>query len=181
MNPMSLMHKNKALTKVEEIKSCIYELKGQSIILDADLARFYGVETKQLNQAVNRNSQKFPSDFRFPLDNQEVTILKSQNVTSRSTHGGRRKTVYAFTEHGALMAANVLRSNKANRLSVVIIRAFIALRDAGKQQKQLLDKILTQLKEHGTKLQQHDDEIGGIVEFIKDMMKMQNVEKKLLN
>ena len=79
------------------------------------------------------------------------------------------------------MAANVLRSKKANQTSVLIIRAFVALRDADKQQKQLLGKVLAQLEEHGAKIGQHDEEISGIVKFITEIMKMQKVEKKFLN
>ena len=174
------MPKNKSLIKPEEIQNCIQEIRGRKIIIDSDLARFYGVETRRLNEQVKRNKQRFPVDFLFPLTNQEVEILMSQSAIS-SSHGGRRKTTYAFTEHGALMAANVLRSKQAYQTSVLIIRAFIALRDAGKQQKQLLDKILVQLEKHGSKLGQHDEEISGIVKFLNELMKMQKAEKKFLN
>ncbi|HCU25150.1 MAG TPA: DNA-binding protein [Deltaproteobacteria bacterium] len=174
------MPQSRALIRAEEIQSRIQEIRGQKVIIDADLARFYGVETRRLNEQVRRNKDKFPADFLFPLTSQEVEILKSQNAISRS-HGGRRKTTYAFTEHGALMAANVLRSKKANQTSVLIIRAFIALRDAGKQQRQLLDEILAQLEEHGSKIGQHDAEISGIVKFLTEIMKMQKAEKKFLN
>ena len=174
------MPQNRFLIKPEEIQSRIQEIRGQKVIVDADLARFYGVETRRLNEQVRRNKDKFPPDFLFPLSDQEADILKSQNAIS-SSHGGRRKTTYAFTEYGALMAANVLRSKKANQTSILIIRAFIALRDAGKQQKQLLDKILAQLEKHGSKIGQHDDEISGIVKFLTEIMKMQKAEKKFLN
>lgn len=174
------MSRGRALIKTEEIQSRIQEIRGRKVIVDADLARFYGVETRRLNEQVGRNKNKFPADFLFPLTYQEVDVLKSQNAIS-SSHGGRRKTTYVFTEHGALMAANVLRSKKANQTSVLIIRAFVALRDAGKQQRQLLDKILAQLEEHGATIGQHDAEISGIVKFLTEILKMQKAEKKFLN
>ena len=174
------MSQGKVLIKPEEIQSRIQEIRGQKVIVDTDLAKFYGVETRRLNEQVSRNKDKFPDDFLFPLTSQETENLKSQNAIS-SFHGGRRKTTYAFTEHGALMAANVLRSRKANQMSVLIIRAFVALRDTGKQQRQLLDKILAQLEEHGSKIGQHDAEISGIVKFLTEIMKMQKAEKKYLN
>ena len=153
------------------MQSCIQEIRGRKVIIDSDLARFYGVETRRLNEQVKRNKNRFPADFLFPLTYQEVEILKSQYAIS-SFHGGRRKTTYAFTEHGALMTANVLRSRQAYQTSILIIRAFIALRDAGKQQRQLLEKIFTRLEEHGSKIGQHDEEISGIVQFLNEIMKM---------
>ena len=174
------MPKNKFLIKPEEIQNCIQEIRGRKIIIDSDLAKFYGVETRRLNEQIKRNKQRFPTDFLFPITDQEVENLMSQYAIS-SSHGGRRKTTYAFTEHGALMAANVLRSKQAYQTSVLIIRAFIALRDTGKQQRQLLDKILIQLEKHGSKLGQHDEEISGIVKFLNEIMKMQKAEKKFLN
>lgn len=174
------MSQGKALIKSEEIQSCIQEIRGQKVIVDADLARFYGIETRRLNEQVRRNKDKFPADFLFLLTYQEFDVLMSQNAIS-SSHGGRRKTTYVFTEHGALMAANVLRSKKANQTSVLIIRAFVALRDAGKQQRELLDKILARLEEHGSKIGQHDEEISGIVKFLTEIMKMQKAEKKFIN
>ncbi|UCE18797.1 MAG: ORF6N domain-containing protein [Gemmatimonadota bacterium] len=127
------------LIPVENVEQVILQIRGQKVILDADLARLYGVETKVLNQAVKRNMDKFPEDFAFRITRQEVTNLKSQNVTSRcdenwspivisSSHGGKRKLPRAFTEHGALMAANVLRSKRAVLMSVYVVRAFVRLR-----------------------------------------------------
>jgi hypothetical protein len=122
-------------TPVEEI---ILTVRGERVILDHDLARLYGVTTKALNQAVQRNPERFPSDFVFRLNYQEVTGLRSQSVTSNVTadrsrsvtglRGGRRYLPHAFTEHGALMAANVLRSPRAVEMSVFVVRAFIRLR-----------------------------------------------------
>ena len=93
-----------------------------------DLARLYGVSTRALNQAVRRNAERFPPDFAFPLSSNDLTNLKSQIVTS-SSHGGRRKRPWVFSEHGALMAANVLRSTRAVQMSIFVTRAFVRLRE----------------------------------------------------
>ena len=111
-----------------QIQSRILVLRGYRVLLDSDLARFYGVPTSRFNEAVKRNARRFPGDFRFLLTPEELTPLISQIAISSSAHGGVRKMPWAFTEHGALMAANVLNSLRAVRMSVVIVRAFVALR-----------------------------------------------------
>ena len=98
------------------------------MILDADLAKLYGVTTTRLNQQVKRNPERFPSDFMFQLTKKEYESLMLQIATSRVTHGGRRKLPFVFTEHGAIMAANVLNSKTAVQASVQVVRAFIRLR-----------------------------------------------------
>jgi len=98
------------------------------VILDADLAKLYGVTTTRLNQQVKRNPERFPSDFMFQLTKKEYESLMLQIATSRVTHGGRRKLPFVFTEHGAIMAANVLNSKTAVQASVQVVRAFIRLR-----------------------------------------------------
>jgi len=105
----------------------ILTVRGLRVILDVDLAALYGVTTKVFNQAVKRNHERFPESFMFQLQRQELTNLRSQFVTS-SLHGGRRFLPYAFTEHSALMAANVLSSPQAIKMSVALIEAFIRLR-----------------------------------------------------
>jgi hypothetical protein len=102
-------------------------IRGQKTLLDADLARLYGVETRRLNEQVRRNAARFPADFIFELTQEEVTNLKSQFATS--SWGGRRKLPLAFTEHGAIMAATVLNSPRAVEMSVYVVRAFIRLRE----------------------------------------------------
>ena len=163
-----------ALIDVEDIQNKIHEVRCQKIILDADLARYYGVDTRTLNQAVKRNADKFPADFLFPLENHEVIPLISQTVTSKSGRGGRRKTTYAFTEHGALMAANVLRSPQSSRISVLIIRAFVALRNVDQKHLKLLDQIWQ-------KLGQHDEEIAGLSKFLNELLKMHKADKKVIH
>jgi len=164
------MAKGKALVKAEEIQRHIHQIRGQRVILDADLARFYGVNTKTLNQAVKRNHNRFPPDFLFPLKKQELVGLRSQNVTANISPKSR-SIPYAFTEHGALMAATVLRSHKASQISVLIIRAFVALRDANQR---LLDRIWA-------KLSQHDEEIAGLAQFLNSLLEMEQGKKKPLH
>jgi hypothetical protein len=94
---------NQDVIPIDQIQTRISVLRGHRIIMDADLAAFYGVSTKVLNQAVKRNADRFPPDFRFQLTDEEVANLRSQIVTSSSGHGGRRKLPFAFTEHGALV------------------------------------------------------------------------------
>jgi hypothetical protein len=98
------------------------------VLLDEDLARLYSVPTKRLNEQVKRNSQRFPRDFMFRLTEQEVTNLRSQFATSSSGWGGRRYRPQVFTEHGAVMAANILNSTQAIQMSIYVVRAFVALR-----------------------------------------------------
>ncbi|MFM9030888.1 MAG: ORF6N domain-containing protein, partial [Opitutaceae bacterium] len=103
-------------------------LREQRVLLDRDLASLYGVTTKRLNEQVRRNSGRFPPDFRFQIDHEEVANLRSQFATSSQGHGGKRHLPFAFTEHGALMAAQVLHSPEAVAMSVHVVRAFVRLR-----------------------------------------------------
>ncbi len=122
-----------------KIQNKIYEIRGQKVMLDFDLAELYEVETKVLNQGVKRNKPRFPGDFMFQLTEEEWNNLKSQFVTSsystdtadspgRGKWGGTRKLPFAFTEHGVTMLASVLRSEKAIKMNIAIVRAFITLR-----------------------------------------------------
>ena len=104
--------------------------RDQRIILDTDLARLYGVQTFRLNEAVKRNRGRFPDDFLFQLTSLERDALTSQIAMSKSGRGGRRTLPFAFTEHGALMAANILNSPRAVAMSVYIIRAFVKMRES---------------------------------------------------
>ncbi len=107
----------------------IRTIRGQRVILDSDLAAIYGVETKNLNKAIQRNRTRFPADFMFQLAREEVGNLKFQIGTSSGGWGGRRKLPYAFTEHGAIMAATVLNSPRAVEMSVFVVRAFVKMRE----------------------------------------------------
>jgi phage regulator Rha-like protein len=112
---------------VHDLGRMIITIRDMKVVLDSDLALIYGVETKTLNRAVKRNPDRFPQTFMFRLEPQEFTDLKCQIGTS-SSYGGRRKLPYVFTEHGALMAANVLNSTAAVKMSVALIEAFVRLR-----------------------------------------------------
>ena len=112
--------------ELQIIQNKIFEIRGQKVMLDFNLAELYDVETRVLNQAVKRNPKRFPSDFMFQLTNTELENLMSQIVTS--SWGGLRKLPYAFTEHGVTMLASILRSDKAIEVNIQIVRAFIALR-----------------------------------------------------
>lgn len=112
-----------------DVDSKIVEIRGKRVMLDVDLADVYGVTTKALNQAVKRNSDRFPEDFRFQLTADESASLRSQTVTSKKGRGGRRYVPWVFTEHGALMAATVLNSPLAVEMSVFVVRAFVRLRE----------------------------------------------------
>src|SRR6266566_6488759 len=113
-----------AIIPNERIAQAIFVIRGQKVMLSQDLAALYGVAVKALNQAVKRHAARFPADFVFQLTSDEFDNLKSQIVTS-SWGGVRRALPYAFTEHGAMMAANVLNSPRAAQMSVFVVRAFV--------------------------------------------------------
>ena len=126
---------------VERIEKRIFLIHGQKVMLDSDLADLYGVETKVLIQAVKRNIQRFPADFMIQLDNQEVGILRSQFVTSKKGHGGRRYLPYVFTEYGVAMLSSVLNSERAILVNIEIMRTFGRLRHILSTHKDLARKL----------------------------------------
>lgn len=121
------MSKSLTTIPIERVEQAILLIRGEKVILDVDLAALYGVQTRSLIQAVKRNTQRFPKDFMFQLTKSEFDSLRSQIVISKA-RGGRRFMPYAFTEHGAIMAANVLNSERAVQASVAVVRAFVRLR-----------------------------------------------------
>lgn len=134
---------SKALVRipVERVEKAILFIRGEKVILDTNLAALYGVTTTRLNEQVRRNQDRFPGDFAFRLTKQEFTNLISQFATSSSQHGGRRKLPLVFTEHGAIMAANVLNSKTAVQASVQVVRAFIRLRQMLSSNAELARKL----------------------------------------
>ncbi len=154
------------LAVVTSITPLIRTIRGQKIILDSDLARIYGVPTKRLNEQVRRNAKRFPSDFLFQLTSTETDNLKSQIATS-SLHGGRRKLPYAFTENGAIMAANVLNSPEAVRMSVFVVRAFVQMRDLLGSTKELAKELAALEKKLTDRLDGHE---SAIVEVLQRLM-----------
>ena len=139
--PRRSTKEEKALATIEPIEPAIRVIRGQRVILDADLAKVYGVTTARLNQQVNRNLKKFPSDFIFRLNRDEFNGLMLQFATSKRGRGGPRKLPYTFTEHGAVMAANVLNSERAVVMSVYVVRAFVKLREVLASNDELAQKL----------------------------------------
>jgi hypothetical protein len=129
------------IVPVERIEKFIYLIRGQKVILDIDLAAIYGIPTFRFNEAVKRSKDRFPDDFMFQLMREEVDILISQNAISKPGRGGRRTLPYVFTEHGAVMAANILKSPLAVQMSVIVVRAFIKMREMLASHKDLERKL----------------------------------------
>jgi hypothetical protein len=127
------------LFPLESITQRIIILRGQKVLLDTDLAVLYDIETRRLNEQVRRNQERFPKDFIFELTDDEFSNLISQNAIS--SWGGRRTLPLAFTEHGAIMAASVLKSPRAIDVSVFIVRAFVTLRDMAASNKELASRL----------------------------------------
>jgi ORF6N domain len=124
-------------------KGRIVFVRGQKVLLDHDLAELYGVTVKGLNQQIKRNRKRFPEDFMFQVSAEEHAALRSQIVTSKPGRGGRRYRPFAFTEHGAMMAASVLNSPQAIDMSLFIVRAFVRLREVLGAHKELAAKSRT--------------------------------------
>src|SRR5262245_17677855 len=161
---------------VASLEPLIFEARDQRVILDTDLARIYGVPTGALNQAVKRNVDRFPQDFAFQLTPDELKNLKSQFVISRlirladqrfaQNHGGRRSMPTVFTEHGALMAANVLRSERAVQMSIYVTRVFVRLRERSAANAVLLKR----LAEIDKTLLQHDTALRDVYRKLQTLL-----------
>ena len=141
----------KELITTEQIEDAIFLIRGQKVVLDADLALIYGVPTKVLNQAVKRNLRRFPVDFVFRLTPEELETIqsqivagsnRSQIVTGSQKHRDPRFLPYAFTEHGAIMAANVLNGRRAVQMSVFVVRAFVKMRGVFADTRDLARKLI---------------------------------------
>jgi hypothetical protein len=150
----------------ERIERLIYMIRGQRVILGNDLAALYGVVTWRPTEQVKRNSARFPEDFVFQLTVEENKALTSQIARSKPGRGGRRTRLYAFTEHGAIMAAMVLNSPRAVAMSVQVVRAFVRLREMLTANKVLAEK-LAELKR---KVASHDSHIRSLFDAIRQLM-----------
>jgi phage regulator Rha-like protein len=155
-----------AIVLARRVDSKILILRGQKVILDADLAELYGVKARHLNQQVKRNAKRFPLAFRFQISEQEFKILRSQSVISSAGHGGTRYRPYAFTEHGAIMAATVLNSERAIEMSVFVVLAFVRMRRAIAANRQILAKLV----EMERRLESHDADIQDLMNAIRELM-----------
>ena len=135
------------------ISQKIFFVRGTRVMLDADLARLYGVATKNLNKAVKRNTSRFPSDFMFQLSPKELHSLGFQSGTSKPGRGGRRYVPYAFTEQGVAMLSSVLRSSRAVQVNVAIVRTFVRLREMLTTHEELRRKIDAMEKRYDARFQ----------------------------
>jgi hypothetical protein len=154
-----------SIVPMERVQNRILVIRGQKVIIDADLADLYGVPTKRLNEQVRRNQERFPEDFMFQL-----TIHEKEEVVANCDHLKNIKfsssLPYAFTEHGAIMAASVLNSERAVQVSVYVVRAFVQLRLAVLAHRELAGK-LEQLE---VKYQKHDKQIGALIAAIRQLL-----------
>lgn len=159
----------------ESVTSRIFLVRGQKIMLDTDLAEMYGVTTSALNQAVRRNKERFPPDFVFPLTEKE-----KEEVVTNCDRLARLKfspaLPHAFTEHGALMLGNVLKSPRAIQVSLLIVRAFVQLREMLSTHKELAHK----LEELEQRVGAHDEAIVGLIEAIRELMEPPEEPKKTI-
>jgi phage regulator Rha-like protein len=169
--------------RLSTIQQRIYDVRGQRVMLDFSLAELYGVTTKMLNQAVRRNIERFPKEFMFQLTPNEVMKLKSdeasvnwsQIVTSSQKH--RTALPYAFTEHGVAMLASVLRSKKAIKMNIAIIKAFIALRQIIIETKELTQ----QIKEIKETVSDHGEQLNQIYNAIENLLGEKEKQKDWSN
>jgi phage regulator Rha-like protein len=160
------MHQKIAVL-TRRVESTILVMRGRKVILDSDLAKLYGVTVKRLNEQVKRNADRFPADFMFQVKERD---LRSQIGTSHeglNKRGGRRYQPYAFSEHGAIMAATVLNSARAVEMTVFVVRAFVGMREALATN----NKIVAKLKDLEQHLGKHDTDIQQIVAAIRELMK----------
>ena len=155
------------------VKNLIYEIRGQKVMLDFELAELYEVETKKLNQAVKRNKDRFPEDFVFQLTSEEWQILRSQFVTSKNkaeTRGGRQYLPYAFTEQGVAMLSGVLKSKRAVEVNIQIMRTFVKLRQWALDSKEFGQRLLDLEKYFMEHCKDNETDIRRIYEAIDLLM-----------
>ena len=158
---------------IQIIKDKIFEIRGQKVMLDSDLSELYEVETKVLNQAVKRNSARFPEDFMFQMSDNEANILRSRTVTLlKFNKGGRLYNPYVFTEQGVAMLSSVLRSDKAIQVNIAIMRAFVMMRQYAMNFKDLKDK-LDELEAR------YDNKFEDIYEVLDQLLMAKNERKEI--
>jgi len=155
---------SKEIVSIEHVARSIFVIRGQKVMLDFDLAALYGVPSGHLNRAVKRNIGRFPIDFMFQLGAEEARNLKCQ--IGISSWGGRRSLPYAFTEQGVAMLSSVLKSERAVKVNIAIMRAFVKLREALETNRELARKFSELEKRVG----EHDEEITAIIEAIRQLM-----------
>ena len=159
---------------IEQIEKFIFLVRGHKVLVDANLAALYGVETRSLVQAVKRNIQRFPPDFMFQLNEEEFDALRSQFVISKG-RGGRRYPPYVFTEQGVAMLSSVLNSEKAIKVNIAIMRVFVRLRETLATHKELARKF-SELERH---LKDHDQQIQDIFQAIQQFTPLEDMQYAL--
>src|SRR5882762_861626 len=174
-----------SVVPIERIESRILLVRGRKVLLDADLATLYGVQTRRLNEHVRRNLAKSPADFMFQLTDAEFELLMSQFATSNPGRGGRRKRPLVFTEHGALMAATVLNSARAVEVSLYVVRAFVRLRETLATHKDLASKLHVLEKKTEALALRHDSfaastrlQLHQVFEAIRELMRAPEPAKR---
>lgn len=168
------MDAGRAMIPLERITNSILLIRGQKVILDSDLATLYGVETRVLLQAVKRNEDRFPDDFMFQLNSEELEFLK-QRVDSSAGRGGRRYAPYAFTEQGVAMLSGVLNSPRAIAVNVAIMRAFVKLRQLLADNEKLARKLRAMEKKYDGQFKAVFDAIAALMEPIEDEPKKSRI------
>jgi hypothetical protein len=168
---MTMPVQAKPLVPVEHITRTILVFRGHKVLLDTELAALYGVSTKRLNEQVKRNAERFPEDFLFRLSTAEVEALnRSQVATGSQKHRDPRFPPYAFTEHGAIMAATILNSPRAVEMSIYVVRAFVKLRDLLSSNRELARRFAQLETRLEKKLTEHDETIAAILSAIRQLM-----------
>jgi hypothetical protein len=172
--------KKKSVTvSIGHIGQSIILLRGQRVLLDRNLADIYGVLTGRLNEAVKRNIARFPEDFMFQLTHEEAEASRSQIAILNSSRGSNVKYLpFAFTEHGAIQAANVLRSVRAVEMGIYVVRAFVQLRDLLASNKELAKRVYELEKRIVRKLDTHDQAITEIIKTIRQLMNPPEPKKR---
>jgi len=169
------MPENLPALTLDSIAQRIFEIRGQRVMLDSDLAEMYRVSAKVLNQAVKRNAERFPEDFMFRLTQEEADSLRSQIVTLKAGRGQHRKYLpFAFTEQGVAMLSSVLRSTRAVQVNIAIVRAFVWLRQAIPAYKELAAKV-AELEEA---VGRHDKDMGIVFEALRQLIEPPDGEKR---
>ncbi len=158
------------LIPLPAIQQRILVVRERHVMLDEDLARLYGVETRRLIEQVKRNLDRFPSDFMFQLTRQEAAVLRSQSAISSEGHGGRRYAPYVFTEQGVAMLSGVLRSKTAAAVNIAIMRAFVELRRAATSYAAIERRLEDLARETGSKLGEHDQQLDEIFEALRQLI-----------
>jgi hypothetical protein len=155
----------------DQLGRLIYEIRGERVMIDSDLATIYGVPTGALNRAIKRNRDRFPKDFAFQLSRLEFETLRCQIGILKIGRGRHRKYLpYVFTEHGAIMAANVLNSRRAVQMSVFVVRAFLKMRALLGDKRELAQKLASLEKELKKRLDVHEAVIVTILQRVMDVI-----------